>query len=106
MGKLILGGCGAQLGMVSAFTVVTILFVACGVCAMANILSIGLAQQLFVQSAPATREASVAESEQVSLLVAQVETLLGQFESQESLVSVDSSSSVPAVLGQPMVQAG
>lgn len=75
LGKLIIGGCGAQLGTLSALAFVTGLTLFCGVCLLVNLVTINLAQELEATQVSADIPASADEGtmvllrERLSLLV-------------------------------------
>lgn len=79
-GKLLVGGCGVQVGLVSALAGVVIIILFCGICAIFNVLSFSLVQP----QSPAPEEmdvagqpASATSEEEVALLREEVELLVG-----------------------------
>jgi hypothetical protein len=101
-GKLFLGGCGTQVGIViaSAIIVGTALF--CAVCALSGGLGIAITQELAGQ--PANVDAEAAPSEEAEALRGQIEALVAQVRILEANGSNMSSEPVaPAPTPQPFV---
>jgi hypothetical protein len=102
LGKLFLGGCGTQLGIVVASVTLVGVLLFCFVCALSSGLSIAVSQEIANLSAGATAEAvSIEEAEalrgQIESLVAQV----GILEANES--NIPSEPAAPAPTPQPFV---
>ena len=103
-GKLVIGGCGAQIGLLFTLVGLAVTLLFCAVCVFTNVVSLGLARQLVQQSAPvAPPEASAAPAE-VGSLLQEVEFLLAEVESLQLEEPVVPSS--PPAGGKPMVMAG
>lgn len=78
LGKLFLGGCGTQVGMVAAFIILGGTLALCSVCAVSNALTLAVTQEMIRQSANGTLEA--ASEAQVEVLQGEVESLVAQVE--------------------------
>lgn len=109
-GKLIIGGCGTQIGLFFTASLLTVTLLFCGLCAVANVLSLSLAREL-AQPNPvaAVEEPAVqpARTNEVSLLLEQVDFLIGEIDSLEAQQAA-ASFEPPAPLqpaGPPLVRA-
>jgi hypothetical protein len=86
-GKLIIGGCGTQIGLFFMFGILTVTLLFCGLCAVANVLSLSLARELAQPKVVAAAEvpaAQPARNDDVALLLEQVDFLLGEIDSLEA----------------------
>jgi hypothetical protein len=89
LGKLVIGNCGTQFGMISALSGLVVIFLLGLVCASVNMLSFGLTQRvakLEVADTPTATpvvEASSARDEAVAQLLGEVDSLLAEVESLE-----------------------
>lgn len=105
-GKLVIGGCGAQIGLLLTLGGLAVVLLFCTVCVITNVLSLGLTHDL-VETSPAIIPVAVTSSPaEVSSLLEQVDTLLTEVETwqREELVAPSS----PPLLagGKPMIRAG
>jgi pyruvate/2-oxoglutarate dehydrogenase complex dihydrolipoamide acyltransferase (E2) component len=103
LGKLFLGGCGTQAGLVLAFAALAGVLVFCSVCALSNTLSIAMTQELARLSTNATATAaSNGEAEalrgEIESLVSQVEVLRANASATPLANAGPSSSSQPFVI--------
>jgi uncharacterized protein YgiM (DUF1202 family) len=74
-GKLFIGGCGTQLGMVFTFGGLLVLILACTVCVSSSALSIGLTQQAATAPTTEPTESALPPAE-LTLLRGEVDSLL------------------------------
>ncbi len=83
LGKLIIGGCGTQIGMLFTLAGLAALLLLCAVCVFANIFTIGLTQQFTTLSvSPTNVPVEVASSaEDVELLRTKLDFLAGRVNS-------------------------
>jgi hypothetical protein len=102
-GKLIIGGCGAQVGMLLAFWGLAVTLFFCGLCLMANALTIGLTGQMAVASSSDLTPAPASSGEVLSLLD-EVDALLEVQYLQTAASPVVAGPSSPS--GKPIVLAG
>ncbi|MEJ2555400.1 MAG: SH3 domain-containing protein [Anaerolineae bacterium] len=103
LGKLFLGGCGTQVGLVFAFAAFAGVLAFCSVCALSNALSIVMTQQVASLSTNATATAvSSAEAEalqgEIESLVSQVEVLRANASATPAANPASPSSSQPFVI--------
>jgi len=77
LGRLVIGGCGAQLGLLFSLAALTVALLFCGVCLFANVLSLSLTQEL-VQSAPDVPAHAPATPAEITLLQERVDLLTGK----------------------------
>jgi hypothetical protein len=103
LGKLFLGGCGTQVGLVLAFAALAGVLVFCSVCALSNALSVAMTRELARLSTNATATAaSNGEAEalqgEIESLVNQVEVLRAQASATPLANAGPSSSSQPFVI--------
>ena len=104
LGKLIVAGCGAQVGMLVAFWGLAVTLFFCGLCLMANALTTGLTGQMAAlpTSNPAPAPASPGE---VLSLLEEIDTLLGEVQYLQ-VAAPQAVPEPPAPLGKPIVLAG
>ena len=103
-GRLVIGGCGAQLGLLFTLIGLAVTLLFCAVCVLTNVVSLGLARQLAQQSTPLAPPEAPAAPAEVGSLLQEVEFLLAEVESlqlEEPVVP-----SLPPAGGKPMVLAG
>lgn len=80
-GKLFIGGCGTQIGLLFSLTALTVILLFCALCALVNVVSLNLTQETVAQVPPGTSaEAPLPPEvgllrEQVDFLVARVQYL-------------------------------
>lgn len=75
LGKLVMGGCGAQVGLLLTLGVLGVTLLFCSVCLMVNVMSLGLTQELVGPNASAqTRPIP----EEIALLQQKVDLLTGK----------------------------
>lgn len=92
LGKLVIGNCGTQFGMISALSGLVAISLLCLVCASANMLSFGLTQRVAkleeVAATPTSTPVEVSSSslddEEVSDLIDEVDSLLEEVEALEA----------------------
>jgi hypothetical protein len=91
LGKLVIGNCGTQFGMISALSGLVAISLLCLVCASANMLSFGLTQRVVklveVAATPTSTPVEVSSShddEEVSGLIDEVDSLLAEVEALEA----------------------
>ncbi len=103
-GKLVIGGCGTQVGMLLTLGALAALLFVCGVCATANLLSMSLTQQVVAQSAgPGEPVEALSNDQDVSLLLEEVDLL---FRSVDTLQAKAVSQFVPpSPSGSPTLRA-
>jgi len=82
LGKLFLGGCGTQVGIVIASVTLVGLLLVCSVCALSGGLSIAMTQEL--ANSPAGTTADAASNEEAEALRGQIESLVAQVRILES----------------------
>jgi hypothetical protein len=76
-GRLVMGGCGAQIGLLLSFGGVALLLLFCGICALANVVSLGLSQEL-APPAPDTSAQALEVPADIALLQQRVDLLTGK----------------------------
>jgi hypothetical protein len=77
LGRLVMGGCGAQVGLLLTLGVLMMGLLFCGVCVSANVLGVGLTQEL-VQPAPDVAAQALASPVEISLLQQKIDLLTGK----------------------------
>ncbi len=101
-GKLLLGGCGTQVGIVVASATIVGAILVCSVCALSSGLSIAFTQEIANLSAGET--ADVVANEEADALHAEIESLVAQVEYLEaSRPAMPSEPAAPAPTPQPFV---
>jgi hypothetical protein len=80
-GKLVIGGCGAQIGLLITLGGLVLALAFCAVCVVTNVVSLGLARELVQTSAPSAPNAAPSSPAEVGSLLEQVESLLIEVES-------------------------
>jgi hypothetical protein len=82
LGKLFLGGCGTQLGLVTAFIVSVGVILICSVCALSSVLSVFVAQEFAGRPVEANPElvSEATPNGEVEALRAEINALVGQVE--------------------------
>lgn len=87
-GKIIIGGCGAQLGLLLATAGVLMITMVCGLCALVNLLTLNLTQDLAGQpaSAPVAQVSFQPSSPnpEVQSLLAQVDALTNELDAVQA----------------------
>jgi hypothetical protein len=90
LGKLIIGGCGTQVGLVVSIGVLGVTVALCLVCVSLNLLSLSLSQQVPDQVAasepPLELELASAETGQLSLLQSRLDLLSGRMRSLQDSI--------------------
>ncbi len=104
-GKLLLGGCGTQIGLVIAFAALGGVLLLCSVCAFTNVLSLVAVQEFARMSEGAGSEAvsDAASNGEVEALHAELETLVSQVELLQANEPAMSSPAVTPSLPKPFV---
>lgn len=103
-GKLVIGGCGLQLGLVLSLAGVTFVLMFCALCVTTNVITLGLAGQLAQTDLPNVPAQAAEPSADVNSLLSEVDFLLTQIEA----VQLQEPAAVPPVLpagGKPVVRA-
>lgn len=100
-GKLVIGGCGAQIGLLVSLVGLTLVLSFCGVCAATNLVGLGLARELVIVSTPNAPGVATSSPAEVDSLLAQVDALLAQVEALQ-LQEAPAPPPAPAS-GKPMV---
>jgi hypothetical protein len=77
LGKLLIGGCGAQVGLLFSLAAVVATLLFCGICVFANILSLGLTQEMAGPAADVPAQTPAALSE-IIMLQERIELLTGK----------------------------
>jgi hypothetical protein len=86
-GQLFVGGCGTQVGMFLTCGTLFIVVAFCAICVSANILSLGIFQQVAEPAAvniTPVIQVQPASSDEVDSLLSQVNALLGELEIVET----------------------
>ncbi len=76
-GKLVIGGCGTQVGLLLGLGMLIMTLLFCGICAFANVVSLGLTQE-FVQAVPASSVQASLPPAEIALLQERVDLLTGK----------------------------
>lgn len=103
-GKLVIGGCGAQLGLMLSLVGLTFVLLFCTVCVTTNVITLGLAGQLVETGSPNVPAPAAEPSADVNSLLSEVDFLLTQIEA----VQLQEPAAPPPVLpvgGKPIVRA-
>lgn len=105
-GKLVIGGCGAQIGLLLTLSGLAVVLVFCTVCMITNVLTLGLTRDV-VETSPASNPiAATSSPAEVGSLLEQVDALLAEVETwQREELTASSSPPLPAG-GKPMIVAG
>lgn len=102
LGRLFLGGCGTQVGMLFAFVALAGILLFCSVCAFSNALSIAITQEIARLSAGAAVEG--ASGGEVEVLRGEIDSLVGQVELlRANGPGMPLATSTPSSPPQPMV---
>ena len=83
-GKLFIGGCGTQIGMLFAFGSLGGILALCAVCASFNVLAIGLTQAVAGPPAVAVSVEASASPGEVELLLEEINLLVAEVESRQA----------------------
>lgn len=75
LGKLVMGGCGAQVGLLVTLSFLGVTMLFCSVCLLANVMSLGLTQELV---RPNTSAQNRPIPEEIALLQQKVDLLTGK----------------------------
>lgn len=103
-GKLVIGGCGLQLGLVLSLAGVTFVLMFCALCVTTNVITLGLAGQLAQTDLPNVPAQAAEPSADVNSLLSEVDFLLTQIEA----VQLQEPAAPPPVLpagGKPIIRA-
>lgn len=103
-GKLVIGGCGAQFGLLLTLAGLLAVLLFCAVCVITNVVSLGLTRDLAQTAAPGAPGVVPASSAEVGPLLEQVDSLLAQVETLQLAELVPPPQPLP-VGGLPVVMA-
>jgi hypothetical protein len=102
-GKLVIGGCGAQIGLLLTLGGLAVVLLFCTVCLVTNVLSLGLTRDL-VEASPASNPVAATSSPaEVGSLLRQVDALLTEVEVWQREELAPSS---PPAGGKAMIMTG
>jgi hypothetical protein len=105
-GKLVVGSCGVQMGLLLTLGGLVFVTMFCAVCAVTNVVGLGLARELARSSPPPVPVvASSSSSDEVNSLVQEVDLLLGQMDQLQAPQAIPVPVALPAG-GRPVVMAG